>query len=124
MKMRLLLSMGILGAAGLPALGLAQSVPARPLFSSDVAATYNLQATNIDTPNRFMMQGGSVQLHGQFWRGLGVVADVAGTHTANMHNSGVGLDLITATFGPRYTWQLPRKKIGHMASFWPERSGD
>jgi hypothetical protein len=52
------------------------------------------------------MQGGSVQMHAQFWRGLGVVADVSGMHTASVSGSGVGLDMVTATFGPRYTWSL------------------
>jgi hypothetical protein len=50
------------------------------------------------------MEGGSLQIHGQFWRGLGVVADVAGLHSGNASGTGVGLDLVTATFGPRYTW--------------------
>jgi len=54
-------------------------------------------------------------VEGRFWRGLGVVADVNGHHTANMHVSRVGLDLVTATFGPRYT--LP---IGEL---WPGLGG-
>jgi len=114
MNLRLFLSLGILGACGLQVLAAqnATAQTAKPAASSlDLAVTYNAQSTNIDTTNRFWMQGGSAQLHGQFWRGLGVVADVAGTHTANMHNSGVGLDLVTATFGPRYTWQLPHNKF-------------
>jgi outer membrane usher protein FimD/PapC len=82
-----------------------------------IAVTYNAQSTNIDTTNRFWTQGGSAQLEGRFWRGLGAVADVAEIHTANMHNSGVGLDLLTATFGPRYTWQLPRKKLNVYGQF-------
>jgi peptidoglycan-associated lipoprotein len=36
------------------------------------------------------------------------VADLAGEHTGNMHGSGVGLDMVTMTFGPRYTWQAAR----------------
>ena len=114
MNLRLFLSLGILGACGLQVLAAqnATAQTAKPAASSlDLAVTYNAQSTNIDTTNRFWMQGGSAQLHVQFWRGLGVVADVAGTHTANMHNSGVGLDLVTATFGPRYTWQLPHNKF-------------
>ena len=50
------------------------------------------------------MQGGSAQLHGQLYRSLGVVAEVSGTHTGSINSSGVGLDIVTATFGPRYTW--------------------
>jgi hypothetical protein len=52
-------------------------------------------------------QGGSVQMYGRFWHGLGGVADVAGLHTGSVHGSGVGLDLVTATFGPRYTCRDP-----------------
>jgi hypothetical protein len=70
----------------------------------DVAVTFNASVDNNVPGSSFWMQGGSAQVHGQFWRGLGVVADVAGLHTANIHSSGVGLDLVTVTFGPRYTW--------------------
>jgi hypothetical protein len=78
---------------------------AKPASSSlDVAVLYNASRQNNVAGTSFWMQGASVQIHGQFWRGLGVVADVAELHTANMQGSGVGLDLVTATFGPRYTW--------------------
>lgn len=70
----------------------------------EVAITYDTSRANVVAGNSFWMQGGSIQMHGQFWHGLGVVADVAGLHTASMNNSGVGLDMVTATFGPRYTW--------------------
>jgi hypothetical protein len=66
--------------------------------------TYDATLSNAITGKSFWMQGGSVQVHGQFYRGLGVVADIAGMHTGNINSSGVGLDMVTATFGPRYTW--------------------
>jgi hypothetical protein len=72
--------------------------------SFEIAITYDASRTNVINGNSFWMQGGSVQMHGQFWHGLGVVADVAALHTNSMNTSGVGLDLVTATFGPRYTW--------------------
>lgn len=72
--------------------------------SFEIAITYDASRTNVISSNSFWMQGGSVQMHGQFWHGVGVVADVAGLHTNSINNSGVGLDLVTATFGPRYTW--------------------
>jgi hypothetical protein len=50
------------------------------------------------------MQGGSVELQARFYRGLGVVAEVASAHATNIQSSGVDLDLVTATFGPRYNW--------------------
>jgi len=97
--------------AGLGAWGQTPSL-AKPASSSiDVAVTYDTVRGSTVPGSSFWMQGGSVQFHGQFWRGLGVVADVAGVHTANMHNTGVGLDLITATFGPRYTWQPKQKRM-------------
>jgi hypothetical protein len=79
--------------------------PTTPHASSlEVAVTYDATLSDVTTGSWFWMQGGSVQVHGQFWHGLGAVADVAGGHIANINNSGVGLDLVTATFGPRYTW--------------------
>ena len=37
-----------------------------------------------------------------------MVADVAGMHISNIDSSGVGLDMVAATFGPRYAWS-PRR---------------
>lgn len=59
----------------------------------------------------FWMQGAGFQLDDCFWRGVGVVADIAGTHTANIHSTGVGLNLITATLGPRWTWSHRKVSI-------------
>lgn len=78
--------------------------------SLDVAIVYNALRANIVPGATFWMQGGSVQIHGQFWRGLGIVADVAGLHTSNANGAGKGLDLVTATFGPRYTWTLAHRR--------------
>ncbi len=83
----------------------AQSTEGQTSRSIDIAVDYNPLLANIVGRNSFSMQGGSVQVHGQFWHGLGVVGDVSGLHTADTGgSSGVGLDLVTATFGPRYTW--------------------
>jgi hypothetical protein len=71
----------------------------------EVAFTYTGTGSNLIDSSRFWIQGGAVQLHGQFYGGWGVVADVSGAHIANINSSGVGLDLITATFGPRCTWK-------------------
>jgi len=77
----------------------------------DVALVYDPLMSNVVNGSGFWMQGGSVQVHGQFWRGLGAVADVSGLHTANTNNSsGIGLDLVTATFGPRYTWSPAHRR--------------
>lgn len=87
----------------------ATPTPVQP-GSLDVAVLYTASGSNRIPAQHLWMQGGSVQVHGQFWHGLGVVADVTGEHTSNMARSGVGLDLVTATFGPRYTWQPNQHK--------------
>lgn len=80
----------------------------QPAASSlEIAVTYDASRAVVISGNSFWMQGGSVQMYGRFWHGLGGVADVAGLHTGSIHGSGVGLDLVTATFGPRYTWSPP-----------------
>lgn len=79
--------------------------------SLDLAVVYNPLIANVVSGNSFWMQGGSVQVHAQFWHGLGVVADVSGLHTASAGgSSGVGLDMVTATFGPRYTWSPAHRR--------------
>jgi hypothetical protein len=90
--------------AGVAAWG-QDATKAKPKDSSlEVAVTYDAVLGNVTTGANFWMQGGSMQLHRRFWHGLGIVADVAGLHAGNLNQSGVGLDLVTATFGPRYTW--------------------
>jgi hypothetical protein len=64
--------------------------------------TYNPVLANVTIGDEFGMQGGSVQVQAKLWRRFCAVADVAGLHTSNVNGSGVGLDLVTATFGPRY----------------------
>ena len=84
----------------------------------DVAVVYNPLSANAVGGHQFWMQGGSVQalgqfwprLHGQFWRRLGVVADVSGFRVAHISASRPGLDLVTASFGPRYTWSEPHRR--------------
>lgn len=79
----------------------------KPAVSSlEVALTYGAMYSNVVTGDSFWMQGGSIQVHGHFWRGLGAVADVSALHTAAINGTTVGLDLVTATFGPRYSWPL------------------
>ncbi len=84
--------------------------------SLDVAVVYNPVVTNVVGGDRFSMQGGSVQVHGQFWRGLGVAADISGLHS-NGNGSGVGVDLVTATFGPRYTWTPEHSRYALFGEF-------
>jgi len=99
-------SLSLLLLAGLAALPLAAQQHSAEIASGtlEVAVTYD--AARNGASNSFWLQGGSVQLESRFWRGLGGVAEVSGLHAGNMHGSGVGLDLVTATFGPRYTMQV------------------
>jgi hypothetical protein len=91
----------------------------------DVAVVYNPLSANAVGGHQFWMQGGSIQaagqfwpgLHGQFWRRLGVVADVSGFHVGHMSASKPGLDLVTASFGPRYTWTEPRRRYDLFGQF-------
>jgi hypothetical protein len=68
----------------------------------EATLTYNPVLANVTIGDKFGMQGGSAQIQARIWLRLCAVADVAGLHTGNVNGSGVGLDLITATFGPRY----------------------
>lgn len=94
---------------GLLAWGQNPSEPARG--SLEVAVLYNPLLTNIVSANRFTMQGGTLQVQGQFYRGWGAVADLSLLHTSSSGNGGVGLDLVTSTFGPRYTWAPPHGRF-------------
>jgi hypothetical protein len=96
--------------AGSAAWGQAAPATVRSTSNADIALTYDAAQANIVPGNKFSLQGGSLQIHGRFWHGLGVVADVAGLHTAKMNSTGAGLDLVTATFGARYT--LPESRRG------------
>jgi len=100
MRNRVLLFLGAMLAAPLFAQQPGQVQP--PPVRLEIALTYDAMRSNVVTDTAFWLQGGSVQVHGQFWRGLGAVADLAGLHEGNINSSGVGLDLVTATFGARY----------------------
>lgn len=70
----------------------------------DLAVTYTAQYSNLVSDPTFWHQGGSIELSTQTYRGFGIAANIAGTQIGNAANSGVGLSMVTATFGPRYTW--------------------
>lgn len=109
---RLLSSVLLMGIL-IPAAPLAAqqgSAPNAPRGTLEVSVTYGAMLSNAITSNRFWMQGGSVEIAGGFYRGLSAVADIGGMHTGNINSSGVGLDLVTVTFGPRYTWAPAKKR--------------
>lgn len=70
----------------------------------DLAVTYTAQHSNLVSSPTFWQQGGSIELSTQTYRGLGIAANVTGTTIDNAADSGVGLSMVTTTFGPRYTW--------------------
>jgi hypothetical protein len=97
----------LVGASMMAAVGVAAEQPASPkhgVSSLEAAFTYDTLHGNLVGGSGFWMQGGSAELNGQLFHGLGVVADVSGQHSGDTKIAGVGLNLVTATFGPRYTW--------------------
>jgi hypothetical protein len=102
-----LLLLGAVAATSLVAQGASPASPGRV----DVAVMYAPVHSNEITDSGFWMQGGAAQLHVRVWRSLGVVADVAGSHIGNIDSSGVGLEMVTAAFGPRFTWSVRHPKL-------------
>jgi hypothetical protein len=95
----------VVGAAALLPAGLwAQQKKAQPEI--DLALTYSAQYGNRTSNESFWAQGGGAELTATFYHGLGIAANVTGTHAANISSSGVGLTLVTTTFGPTYTWTV------------------
>jgi hypothetical protein len=80
----------------------------------EVAVLYDSLLSNVVRADRFWMQGGSIQVDGQFWHGLCAEADISGFHAQNANSAGVGLDMVTTTFGPRYRWS----PVHHRYSFF------
>jgi hypothetical protein len=72
----------------------------------NLAVTYSEQYSNLVSTPTFWHSGGSIELSAQLRHGFGVAVNVAGTQTDNA-GSGIGLTLVTATFGPRYTFYHP-----------------
>jgi hypothetical protein len=74
---------------------------------ADLAITYTEQHSNIVSTSTFWHGGGGAELSAPIYRGFGMTENVAGTQTPNAANSSVGLTLLTANFGPRYTFRHP-----------------
>jgi hypothetical protein len=85
----------------------AQAPPSRRL---DLSFTYIAERSlKANTSQNFWMQGGSMELGANVWRGWGVAADLTGVHTGSIGSSGLPLSLVTITFGPRYRWHPDRR---------------
>jgi peptidoglycan-associated lipoprotein len=106
MRTNLLIKLLLMGATMTTPLA-AQVVPAAEsgVLHLNVAATYS-PARYIELKgNSFWVQGGNIQVQARWGDHIGLVADARGLHTSNINSSGVGLDIITATAGPRYTFK-------------------
>jgi hypothetical protein len=101
----------------------AQQKPAAGVvrFPLEMAVTYNATESKTIGGTNFLLQGGGVQIEGRVTPNFGVVADVDGGHIAAISTTGVGLDLVTATFGPRLTWSPAR---GRYALYGQALAGD
>jgi peptidoglycan-associated lipoprotein len=76
----------------------------------DIAVAYSAQHDNILGGTVFWQPaGGMIDLSAEFYHGLGIVANVGGYRATNIAPGGLNLTMITATFGPRYTW-APKAK--------------
>ena len=85
----------------------AQQLPSPKI---DVAVTFNAERSlSSATPNTFWMQGGSIELGTNTWRGLGIAANISGTHASAIGATTIPLSLVTATFGPRYRWHADHR---------------
>lgn len=85
-----------------------QSAAASPL---EITVIYNAQRA-VSTGNRsFWLQGGAIELHHRFYRGLGVVASVTGGHVGGNGVTTAPLNTVTTVFGPRYTISTDRDRI-------------
>ncbi|HWZ52580.1 MAG TPA: hypothetical protein VNW54_14055 [Granulicella sp.] len=78
----------------------------------DLGITYAAGHSNFVSNPSFWMQGGSVELVGHVNYGLAAVADITGFH-AGGGASGVPVNLVTDTFGPRYTVSIAPKGRKH-----------
>lgn len=99
------------GAITMAAATSAQAAPSARAPRLEIALTYQGTLSDLVSGSRFWMQGGGVQIHGRFCGGLGVVADVTTAGINQINSTGPGLDLVTVTFGPRYTLSSPRSRF-------------
>src|SRR5215469_7264759 len=107
----------LLAAVSLIAVGLKAQSAKPDHHEIDLALTYTAQYSNLVSTPTFWQQGGAVELSTQTLHGFGAAANITGTHAKNAADSGVGLDMVTATFGPRYTWYRPSTTSHSLAIF-------
>ncbi len=109
MKVRFAFSFLIVVMLSLASASSAQdSAAASPL---EIAVTYSAQRAMSTGNNSFWLQGGAIELHHRFYRGLGVVASVTGGHVAGDGVTIAPLNTVTAVFGPRYTISTDKGRL-------------
>ncbi len=97
------------GAAAASTTSLVWGQTPAPKQEVDLAITYLAPRSNLTTGQFFWGQGGDFELSTQWPRGFGLAMNIAGSKATNLAGSGFDLDMVTTTFGPRYTWH--RRKI-------------
>jgi hypothetical protein len=99
----------------------AQAPPSRRLdLSIAYVAEHSLKA---ETSQDFWMQGGSIELGANVWRGWGIAANVTGIHAGSIGSSNLPLSLVTTTFGPRYRWHPDRRVSLYVQGLVGEANG-
>jgi hypothetical protein len=93
-------------------LGSAVSLCAQEQARLDVGVTYLAQRSiKADTTENFWMQGGSIELGADVWKGLGFGLNISGSHAGFIGSSNVPLSLQTITVGPRYRCIVDTKSL-------------
>jgi hypothetical protein len=96
---------GILSIAAMFATMLLAGAAAAQSAPIDLAVTYDALHTNHITSQSFWMQGGAVEMGARMYHGLGIAARVEGLHAGSSTTTAEPLSLVTAVFGPRYTFE-------------------
>lgn len=101
----------LLGAVSITAIASARAQAPASGHEVDLAVTYLSARSNLTPGQFFWQQGGDAELSATFYHGLGLAMNIAGSEAQNIAGSGVDLNMVTATFGPRYTQTLPSHKL-------------
>jgi hypothetical protein len=75
-----------------------------PRHEVDLAVTYLAQRSNFTPGQFFWRQGGTFELSAEAYHGFGIAMNIAGSEASNIQGTGIDLNTLTTTFGPRYTW--------------------
>lgn len=104
-------------SAALPAQSAPHAKAALSTGRFDLAVGYSAASSNAVGGSTFWMQGADIQAHDRVYRNFGAVADLSIAHEGSIQSSGVGLDMVTATFGPRYTWSPTHARVDLFGQF-------